>query len=476
MTRPERPSPKPTVLMSAGLIAGPILSMVDSSVVNVAVPDLVRELGRPLGTVQWAVSGYLLALAVGLALTSYTARRLGLLPAYIGSLAGFTLASVACALAPNVGALIAFRVVQGLCGAPMVPLAIGLLIGQGGAVEERRSKMPLSAALAFFAAPALGVSVGGLLISVYGWRSMFLVNLPIGLFALPGAVAAQRAGMGTPADRNARLDLPGLALLACGLGLATYGVEQATAHGWSNPWWPAGLVLLAGYALWARNRPQAALALDLVKDSGRALILVLCAVAGVVLFAVLFLAPLYLQNLQGHSTTVTGLALLPQGFAMGLSAPLAMKVVERFSVRVAVIAGMVFLAAMTGLMALFAADTPVWFTMLVLCGRGLAIGFTSQPLVLSLLGGLAPERIPDGNSLFSVAQRLAGSFGIALLATYFAARSEASGSPLTALHETVGILAAVALLGAIAACWLRNASVSTMSPAGAQDSVPPTQG
>ncbi|MBB2742870.1 UNVERIFIED_ORG: EmrB/QacA subfamily drug resistance transporter [Microbispora rosea subsp. rosea] len=451
---------RPTRLMSLGLVAGPILSMVDSSVVNLAVPDLTRELNRPLEVVQWAVSGYLLALAVGLALTSFVARRFGLVPTYIGSLALFTLASAACALSPDAGALICCRALQGLGGAPLVPLAIGLLIGEGGAATGSGGRVPLAAGLAFFAGPALGVSLGGLLIGAYGWRSIFLINLPIGLLALPGAFAAYRAGLGVRGDRAVRPDLPGLMLLATGLGLAAYGVERVAAHGWATPSWPIGLALLAVYVLWARRRPQAALALDLVRDRARAMTLALCAVSSVVLFAVLFLAPLYLQTIQHHSSLVTGLALLPQGLAMGLSAPLGDRVAERRSVRFAVVLGMVLLTVMTGLMALFTPDTPVWLTTLVLCGRGLAIGFTSQPLVLSLLGGLAPERVPDANALFSVAQRLAGSFGIALLVTFFTTRGAATGSPLTGFRETALVLAATALLGTLGATGLRLASAT----------------
>lgn len=199
----------PSRLMSAGLVAGPVLSMIDSSVVNLAVPDLVRELGRPLEVVQWAVSGYLLALAIGLAATSYLARRFGLVPTYAGSLALFTVSSAACALSADAGMLICFRVVQGLAGAPLIPLAIGLLIGRGGAAEGAGGKVPLTAGLAFFAAPALGVSLGGLLIGAYGWRSIFLVNLPVGLLALPGAPSAAgrpgaRPGPGPRTGAHAR--------------------------------------------------------------------------------------------------------------------------------------------------------------------------------------------------------------------------------------------------------------------------------
>ncbi|MEW9552792.1 DHA2 family efflux MFS transporter permease subunit [Nonomuraea sp. NPDC050783] len=450
---------KVTLPISLGLIAGPALSMVDSSAVNVAVPDLAGELGRPIGTVQWTISGYLLAMALGLALTPFLARRFGLLPAYIGGLVLFVISSLACALAPGAGALIAFRAVQGLAGAPLVPLAVGLLIGRGGVAEGgRRGNVPITAALVLFAAPALGASLGGLLIGAYGWRSIFLVNLPVGLAALPGALAAHRAGLGTPPRPGTRPDLPGLALLATGLGMVTYGVQEAGGQGWSNPWWPAGLALLACYvAWWTRARSAAALDLDLVRDPGRALTLGLCMVSGVVLYAVLFLVPLYLQSIQHRPAAAAGLALLPQGLAMGLSAPLGEKIVERSSVRAAVVAGMLLLALTTGAMAALTAGAPIWLTTLVLCGRGLAVGLTSQPLVLALLGGLAPERVPDGNTLFSVAQRLAGSFGIALLTTFFAARGTATGSALTAFHETVLVLAAVAALGAFCAVWLRRA-------------------
>jgi predicted MFS family arabinose efflux permease len=176
-----------------------------------------------------------------------------------------------------------------------------------------------------------------------------------------------------------------------------------------------------------------------------------CVLSSLVLYAVLFLAPVYLQSIQHRPTSVAGLAMLAPGLVMGVSSPLGDRVVERYSVRVAVIAGMLLLAVTTAAMVALDAATPVWITTLLLCGRGMAIGLTAQPLVLSLLGGLAPERAPDGNTLFSVAQRLAGSFGIALLATYFAARTAASGSALTALHESVLILAVVALFGALAA-------------------------
>jgi len=135
--------PGSTTLVRVTLLAGPVLSMVDSSVVNVAVPVIVRDLHTSLGTAAWTVSGYLLGLAGGLAVSPWLARRFGTMRAYTAVLLGFTLASAACALAPDVGLLITMRVVQGLVGAPMVPLALGLLLGEDG----EAANIPVSAGI-----------------------------------------------------------------------------------------------------------------------------------------------------------------------------------------------------------------------------------------------------------------------------------------------------------------------------------------
>ncbi|MFY9672516.1 MAG: MFS transporter, partial [Trebonia sp.] len=158
--------------MQYALLAGPLLSMVDSSIVTVAAEPIARALHASLTTVQWTVSGYLLGLGTGLADTAYLARRYGTVPVYRVSLAAFTAASALCALSPGIGALIAFRVAQGLVAAPLVPLAMSMLLGKGG----RARSISVTAGIMLFAAPALGPTVGGALIGVGGWRLIFAVN------------------------------------------------------------------------------------------------------------------------------------------------------------------------------------------------------------------------------------------------------------------------------------------------------------
>ena len=467
-TSPPGTSPRLPGVLQLCFLAGPMLSMIDSSVVNVAVPVIVRALHTSLGSAAWAVSGYLLGLACGLAATPWLARRFGALRAYGAALLAFTLVSAGCALVPTVGLLVVGRVAQGLAGAPMVPLAMSLIFDPSRSGERGRG-MPASAGLVLFAAPALGPAIGGLLITAFGWRSVFLVNVPVGLLALAGVRAARRAlpadAGPNQADRGARLDVPGLILLAAGLGLATYGASKGPELGWlsagSAPAWAGGLALVACYVLWERrasrgHRAPPAVNLALLRSPARALTLALACVASVVLFAVLFLAPVFLQQIQHHGTTVTGLVLLPQGVVMGLAAWLGNVLVERGKTRPAVITasvsgGLALLAASTLGMLLLTASTPLWVTTALLCGRGVALGLTVQPLVMALLDGLGPRLMPDVNTLFSMAERLSGSFGIALLATFYASRAAATGSPVTALHDCAGVLAVAAAVGAVAA-------------------------
>jgi EmrB/QacA subfamily drug resistance transporter len=448
------------------LLAGPMLSMVDSSVVNVAVPVIVTDLHSTLATAAWALSGYLLGLACGLAASPWLARRFGTMPAYTAALAGFVLASAACAVVPSVGLLVAARVVQGLLGAPMVPLAMGLLLGQDGAARS----MPPSAGIMLFAAPALGPALGGLLIGTFGWRSVFLINVPVGLAALAGLRLLRRARGGPPGDPSARLDLPGLVLLSAGLGLATYGASQGPGHGWlsaaSAPAWLGGLALIGGYLLWYRGRGTPAVNLSVLGAPRRALTLALACVASVVLFSVLFLAPVYLQDIQHRTTGVTGLALLPQGVVMGLASWLGSVLIERGRARPAlivgsVVGGLALLALATLAMLLLSPTTPVWASAALFCGRGVALGLTVQPLVMELVGDLPADKLPDANTLFSITERLSGSFGIALLATYYAQRVRITGLPIAAFHDCAVWLAAASAAGALAALGLRRGTMGS---------------
>jgi EmrB/QacA subfamily drug resistance transporter len=439
-------------LAQLGLMIGPLLTMVDSSIVNVAIADIAIELHAGLDRVQWVVSGYLLALAAGLPASAFLARRYGTLRVYTASLIGFIIASAACAAAPNATTLIAARAVQGLVGAPLVPLAMSMLLTKQGATR----RIPVAAGLSFFLAPALGPTLGGLLIAAGGWPWIFLINIPLGLAGLlglrrvPAAAASARYPM-------ARFDPIGLVTLAAGLTLTLYGASRATISGWQNgpviATLASGVALLVVYVGWAMRRDQPAVDLALLRHGQSALALTLSVMSSVVAFAAVFLLPVFTQTVQHYSATATGLALLPQGIITGLGTALGQRLAARITVRTLVAAGFLLLAATNAALLLITTATPLWVTATILSGRAIAIGFGITPLLFAMLEPLTDAQLADGNTVFNIAQRLGGSLGVSLIATLYTVRAPVTG-PVASFHEIGLILTAVAVAAAVMALRL----------------------
>jgi len=438
-------------LVQYALLAGPLLSMLDSSIVTVAVEPIARELHASLTTVQWAVSGYLLALGAGLAGTAYLARRFGTLPVYRTSVIAFTIASAMCALAPDAGFLIGARVVQGLVAAPLVPLAMSMLLGGSGSA---RSFSPL-AGIMLFLGPALGPTVGGALIGAGGWRTIFLINVPLGALAAIAVrfVPAQLAPARVP---GVKFDVPGLVLLTAGLSGLLLGASQGASEGWTAAAWAplvAGAVLLAGYVGWATRVDQPALDLSLARRRVPALAMGLCALASVVTWAAVFLLPVFVQSVQGRTALAAGLAMAPQGLITGLSTALASRLLAGFTVRVTVLTGFAVLAVASLGLLIIGALTPLWVIAAILACRSASIGLIISPLLQALTDPLRPEQLGDANTLFNAWQRVAGSFGIGLVASLYATQARLHG-PVAALHTIGVVIVALCLVGLLTALAL----------------------
>jgi EmrB/QacA subfamily drug resistance transporter len=440
------------VFTQYALLAGPLLSMLDSSIVNVAVAPIARALGASLTTVQWAVSGYLLALGAGLAGTAYLARRFGTLPVYRAGVLAFTVASALCSLAPDAGFLVAARVAQGLVAAPLVPLAMSMLLG-GSAGSRTISP---AAGIMLFLGPALGPTVGGALIGAGGWRLIFLINVPLGALAV-AAVQFVPAGLAPGRREGARFDLPGLVLLAAGLTGLLYGCSEGAASGWGSvsAWLPLvlGAALVAAYAMWAARRDQPALDLSLARQRVPALSMALCALASIVTWAAVFLLPVFTQSVQGRTALAVGLAMAPQGLITGLSTAYGPRLLVRFTIRLTVLAGFAVLAVASLGLLLIDASTPLWLIALILACRSVSIGLVINPLLQALTQPLRPDQLGDANTLFSTWQRIAGSFGIGLIASLYATQARTRG-PVEALHQSGWLIVAVSAAGALAALLL----------------------
>jgi len=426
------------------LLCGPLLSMIDTSVVNVALVPIGRTFHASLPATQWTASAYLLTLGIGLSGTSFFSKRFGEARVYTTCLVAFVLSSLACALAPSLPLLIAARSLQGLAGAPMVPVAMGLTLG-----NQRSGSISPLAGMLLFVAPALGPSVGGGVIALGGWRWAFVINLPIGLYG--AAVARRSAYLMRPANRKATFDPVGTGVLALGIGCILFGADRAGA-GWrltsAISVVAAGVVFLAGYALWARNRRHPALRLDVLKDRIRGSAILLGAGVSVVAFAAVFLIPVFLQSVQGYAPWEAGLALLPQGLMTGLATFAGEHTLPVLGLRKQLTLGFLLLAVSTACLLWVHADTSIVWSAMILTLRSTAMGLNIAAVLFALTSGLDGDAMTDASTLFNVTERLAASLGIAAILSLFEAESVRAG-PITSLHITALVLVGLALALAV---------------------------
>jgi EmrB/QacA subfamily drug resistance transporter len=487
--------PSTNFMLYLCLIVGPFLTMIDASVVNVALPDIASTYNSALTDVQWVLSGYLLALAAVMVATAFMSKRFGASKVYLVSLIGFTLASAACAFAPSLELLVLGRVLQGAFGAPLVPVAMDLLMG-GHASGER--KVPVAFGIVVFLAPAIGPTVGGLLINYIGWPSIFLINVPVGTLTALYLLRNNVIKSADVIDKGIRFDLIGTLALSAGLVLALYGSTRGASDGWLSaaalPFLVSGAGLIVFYLLWASRVSRPAVDLKLLRNAGTALTLLICVVAAIVMFGVLFLVPVIMQSVQGYSAMDTGLALLPQGIVTGIGVGVGDFVYRRklLSIRTIVMIGMLLLAISTVALLAFDMSTPIWVGAGILCFRAFAMSLTIQPLLFEMISTLTPLEMSDGNTLFNVVQRLSGSVGISALATVFQIQAAGyvaialSGYPVNAgtmhlgqgaaalsslpaavrdtmgmavihgFHDTVWILVGLSLAGMVMAFFLKD--------------------
>ncbi|MFC5753272.1 MFS transporter [Actinomadura rugatobispora] len=448
-------------LVLVGLACGPFISMIDSNAVNVAIPGIVREMDSTVSTVGWIVGAYLLGIGAFLPATAWLADRFGNRRVYMVALAAFGAASAACAFAPTIEALIALRAAQGVASAPMIPLALALLFaggsagGSGGSGGGERARPPMAAGLCFFLAPALGPSAGGILVEAASWRWIFLVNVPLVIAGLLSCLKLPRDRPVPRADRRP-LDTVGMLLLAAGatgVVLSSSIIPTDARLGWAVAL--VGVDLLAAYIWWQLPLRRPALSLGLVKSLAGAIPVAVSVVASLVLFAVLFLIPIFMMEVQGRSAIATGLVLLPQGIVMGLCTGLGEKLVGSLGFRATVGGGMLVLAATSALLLLVTPGTPAWTIALLLAGRGIALGLTLQPIIMGTLGRLPRTEVADVSTLFNVVQRLGGSLGVAGFAAFYQFRSSSEGAATAVpFHETVWLMTGLALVGALLAMFL----------------------
>jgi EmrB/QacA subfamily drug resistance transporter len=415
--------------LAAVVVLGAIATILDATIVNVALTTLGRDFDAPISTIQWVPTVYLLAFASVIPLSGWASERFGAKRVWLASLGLFTVGSLLAGLAWSLGALIAFRVVQGLGGGMIMPLGQTILAQAAG--PQRMGRVMSIIGVPMLLAPIFGPVVGGALVGAASWRWIFFINLPVGAIALLLAVRLLPA---VPPRPHERLDARGLVLLSGGIAVFVYGLAQVGSRSTFSDAvvvtsLAAGLALVAAFSLHALRTRNPLIDLRLFAVRGFATAAATNFVLGTALFGVGLLLPLYLQIVRGRSPLEAGLLLIPQGVGAALAMPLAGTLTDRIGARRVVAAGIA--VALLGSVAYtqIGAGTSYWYLAAALLLVGAGLGSTIMPSMAVAYQTLLHEAIPRATSAINTIQRIAGSLGIALLAVVLerAMRSELTG-------------------------------------------------
>jgi MFS transporter, DHA2 family, methylenomycin A resistance protein len=440
---------KPLAL--AALCLGQFMLQLDTTIVNVALPSISRSLHASTSGLQWVVDGYILALASLLLSSGRIGDRSGHKRVYLVGLGVFALGSGLCALATSTDELVGFRALQGIGAAIELPATLALLTVAFPDARERAQAVGIWAGSGGLSL-VLGPVLGGLLIRAFGWRAIFLVNLPVALLAALLTVTtireARRATRG-------RLDLPGQALGIATLGLLTAAAIEGGRHGFSATLPAAllagGAVALIAFLFIEHRRPEPMLPLGYFRSPTYATANIAGLVMGFVMFSILFIFALYFQDITGDSALGGGLSFVPLCAAFAITGPLIGRLVHRVGHRTPMVAGLA-LTALGALMLLRVSANggygQVWPGFLSI---GIGYGLTSTPMAAAVLSTVPAARAGMASATNNTARQIGGVFGIAILGSLLPA---ATGSPsyphqfTAGLHHALITIAVCALLAA----------------------------
>jgi EmrB/QacA subfamily drug resistance transporter len=399
------------------IVLGSIMSILDTTIVNVALDTLHQRLHSSLADIQWVITGYLLSLATVIPLTGWASRRFGAKPVYLVSLVLFTAGSALCGIAGSATTLIIFRVLQGVGGGMIMP--VGQMILADAAGPQRMGRVMSVTGVPTMLGPILGPTIGGLILSGASWRWIFYVNLPIGIVAF--VLALRILPHATEHGAARRLDVPGFLLMATGMPLLTYGLAQVGTKGTfgsADVIVPLilGVLLLVAFVWRCTNTSSPLLDMRLFRRSTYAAASVVMFFLGAALFGALILMPLYYQQLRHLSTIDTGLLLGPQGIGMALVMPVVGRLTDRIGGGPLVVAGVAITVLATIPLGLIGAHTSYLWLSVVLVFRGLGIGFALMPAFVAAFVSLDRSELADAAPQLNVMMRVGGSIGVAVLA------------------------------------------------------------
>src|SRR5881628_2231176 len=413
---PDRYKYKYIIAITVSLAS--VLELLDTSIVNVAIPHMMGNLGATLDQIAWVSTGYIVANVIVLPITGWLSAYFGRRRYFAGSIALFTLASFLCGNAGSLEALVFWRIVQGLGGGALLSTSQAILY-------EEFPREEYGTAMAIFGVgvmvgPTLGPTVGGWITDTYGWPWIFYINIPFGMLAL--ALTLSFINDSRHQEKVSKVDYLGLGLLAVGIGSLQTMLERGERLSWFESGEVTTLAIVSAVCLVAfiwheLTTEYPVVDLRILKSRQLSVGVVFGMTLGICLYATVFVLPVYLQNLQGFTANQTGLVILPGALASAFTMATMGRFTGKFDGRLSIVAGVGIFALSMWKHAHFTTDSGMSDFFWPLIFRGIGLGLIFVPLTNLALADLPMSKIPNGTGLFNLMRQLGGSVGIAISAT-----------------------------------------------------------
>ncbi|CAD5990163.1 DHA2 family efflux MFS transporter permease subunit [Agreia sp. COWG] len=435
------------------LLVSAFVVILNETIMSVALPVLMKDLEITAEAAQWLTTAFMLTMAVVIPITGFLLQRFNTRPVFLVAMALFSLGTFTSAMAPGFEVLLGGRVVQAMGTAIMMPLLMTTVLNLVPPATRGRTMGNISIVISV--APAIGPTVSGLILSVFDWRFMFWLVLPIALGAL---VLGFLKIPNVTEPRKAPLDVFSVILSAFAFGGLVFGLSSLggeSAAGGMPGWLPlvVGIVALAAFILrqvmLARNE-KALLDLRVFRSGTFSVAIAMLAISMMALFGTLIILPIYTQSVLGLSTLSTGLLLLPGGLLMGILAPFVGRIYDKAGPRVLLVPGSIIVSAAFWGMTLFTATTAWGWVLAAHVGMSLGLALLFTPLFTAGLASLTPKLYSHGSAVVGTVQQLAGAAGTALFVSVMSSQAAAlAGGNVPDAVDTAGGIHAAILCGAI---------------------------
>jgi EmrB/QacA subfamily drug resistance transporter len=398
------------------VVLGSIMSILDTTIVAVALDTLGKDFHVQVSTIQWVTTGYLLALAVVIPVTGWAVDRFGAKPMWMMSLSLFVGGSCLCGVAWSANSLILFRVLQGLGGGMILPIGQAILARAAG--PQRMGRVMSVIGVPTVMGPVLGPVLGGLIISNFSWRFIFYINVPIGIFTL---ILSRRVLKDNEPKLSTSFDRLGFCLLSPGLAALVYSLSEVGVTGsfTSTPVlisFVLGVGLMLAFVLHALRVKNPLLDLRLFKNRNFTIANICVFILGATLYGAMFLLPLYYQIARGQSPWVAGFLMAPQGIGAACVMRLSGRVTDRVGPRRVVPFGIILMAAATVPFAFVTTSTNELLLATTLFARGVGLGLSMMPIMAAAYFDLSHADIPRASTTLNIVRQIGGSVATALFA------------------------------------------------------------